>query len=281
MLLVRRDPLHAPLPEDVQAPCEHTDRGEELVDDHGLHDVELQLPCLRPEGHGQVVAERLEAAHVRDLGDHGVYLAGHDGRARCHGREVDLREATPRAGGQEPQIVADLRDLYSHAAQDAGQEQHGAQGGARLDQVVCQRNGEARHLPELLHHRRREVRIRGDASADGRAAQVGDHEPVDGVLHGFQVIVHRRAVCVKLLAQRHGHGVLQLRPSHLHHAGEVPALREEGVAELLDGLQEFVVHEDCRDLGCSGVGVVGGLALVHIVVGAAVLVLALLLTHVL
>mmetsp|Transcript_22762 Transcript_22762/g.58045 ORF Transcript_22762/g.58045 Transcript_22762/m.58045 type:complete len:258 (-) Transcript_22762:52-825(-) len=93
--------------------------------------------------------------------------------------------------------------------------------------------------------------------------------------------MHGGRIGVELLAQRHRHGVLQLRPPHLHDGTELAALGEEGLAELLDGLHQRVVHQDQRDLRRGRVRIVGGLTLVDVIVGMAELVLALLLAQVL
>mmetsp|Transcript_93860 Transcript_93860/g.223221 ORF Transcript_93860/g.223221 Transcript_93860/m.223221 type:complete len:233 (-) Transcript_93860:65-763(-) len=86
---------------------------------------------------------------------------------------------------------------------------------------------------------------------------------------------------MELLAQSHRHRVLQLGPAHLHNMIELSALGPKSVPQLLDGLDQRRVHQDQRNLRRRGVGVIGGLTLVHVVIGVAELVLALLLPEVL
>mmetsp|Transcript_101769 Transcript_101769/g.265432 ORF Transcript_101769/g.265432 Transcript_101769/m.265432 type:complete len:537 (-) Transcript_101769:17-1627(-) len=280
-LAVRCDTRYAPFAQDVHASGQNVDRGKELIDDHRLHHVEFQLSRLGAEADGDVVPNCVETTHVHDLWDHWVHLARHDGGAWGHRWQIDLAQATAGSRCEQTQVVADFGDLHRHAPQDAREKQHGAHAGARLDEIVVQDHRKAGHVPQLLDDHLREVLVRRDACADRSAAQVGGGEFADSTLDALQVIANRGAVGVELLTQRHRHGILELCSAHLDYVGKLPSLLEEGGAQLGDRLHKILVHEDQGNFRGRGVGIVGGLALVDVVVWAAELVLALLLAEVL
>mmetsp|Transcript_112206 Transcript_112206/g.318133 ORF Transcript_112206/g.318133 Transcript_112206/m.318133 type:complete len:361 (+) Transcript_112206:454-1536(+) len=280
-LPVRRDARYTPLAQDVHTSGQHADRREELVDDHRLHHVEFQLSRLGAEADGDVVPNCVETTHVHDLWDHWVHLARHDGGAWGHRWQIDLAQATAGSRCEQTQVVADFGDLHRHAPQDAREKQHGAHAGARLDEIVVQDHRKAGHVPQLLDDHLREVLVRRDACADRSAAQVGGGEFADSTLDALQVIANRGAVGVELLAQRHGHGILELGSAHLDYVGKLSALLEEGAAQLGNRLHEILVHDDQCDLRGRRVCIVGGLSLVDVVIWAAELILPLLFAEVL
>ena len=68
--------------------------------------------------------------------------------------------------------------------------------------------------------------------ADRRAAHADFPEhPLDG-LERAHLVLERLRERLELLAERHGDGILQLRPSHLENVLELLALRAEGLDQL-------------------------------------------------
>ena len=81
------------------------------------------------------------------------------------------------------------------------------------------------------------------------------------------------------LPQRHGHSVLQLRTTHLHHVGELAGLS----LQRLDALDEVRAQLEVRGIEAEvdgrGVSVVGRLRAVDVVIGREVLELSLGMPH--
>ncbi len=84
-----------------------------------LKRVELQLPGFDGHGDGGIVANGFKAGNAHHFRNHRIDLAGHDGRARLAGRQLDVPHAGLRAGRQQAQIVADLGELDGDALQNA------------------------------------------------------------------------------------------------------------------------------------------------------------------
>jgi hypothetical protein len=102
------DPPQGSFGEGQNPSSRHLDGVKEVVGDDGHHHVELKLPSLGGVGDGRVIAQNLERHHVQHLGHDRVHLAGHDGGARLHGRQPNLRDPGPWAGTQEPNVVGDF-----------------------------------------------------------------------------------------------------------------------------------------------------------------------------
>jgi hypothetical protein len=75
------------------------------------------------------------------------------------------------------------------------------------------------------------ARVRVDAGADGGGAHVDLVQVHTHLAQPVDVLADGDAVRVELLAERHGHRVLQLRAAHLHDVGELLALEQERVAQ--------------------------------------------------
>src|SRR5699024_5656839 len=165
-VVVDGDPGDAAVGQGVHRPGHDAGRLEDVEGDHRLEGVQLQLPALGGEGHGEVVADHLEGDLVDDLRDHGVHLARHDRAARLHRGEVDLVETGSGPGGQQAQVVADLGDLHRDAAEDPreGHERPGVAGG--LDQIGREHEIDAGQRGELLGGALGVAGIGGDAGAD-------------------------------------------------------------------------------------------------------------------
>ena len=79
---------------------------KQLVVQHRLSKVQLQLAGFRCHGDGHIVADNEKCCLGHDLGDNGVDLAGHDGGAVLLGRQVDLLKAAAGTGGHKAEVVS-------------------------------------------------------------------------------------------------------------------------------------------------------------------------------
>ena len=101
----------------------------------GSNTFSCSCPAFGGHRDRQVAADDAEADHVHDLGDDRVHLARHDRRARLLGRQVDLAQAAARARRQQPQVVADLRELDRQALHARRVEDERLRVLRRLDQI--------------------------------------------------------------------------------------------------------------------------------------------------
>ena len=70
--LISSDAIDAERAQRLGGAGEHVDVVEQVVDEHGLHHVQLQLTGLRGERAGQIASDDLEAGLVHHFGDHRV-----------------------------------------------------------------------------------------------------------------------------------------------------------------------------------------------------------------
>ena len=216
----------------TQACLQRLDAAQQPIRDHRLEHVELQLPGLGGHRHRHVAADDVEADLVHDLGNHRVHLARHDRRAGLHRRQVDLAEPGARPRAEQAEIIADLRELHRASLQHAGQldERAGVRG--RFDEVGRGDQRQPGDARQLAAHRFGVARRRVDAGADRRRAHVDLADQRLRLAEPVDVLEHRVAERGELLAERHRHGVLQLRAPHLDERRELVALRQERVGEL-------------------------------------------------
>lgn len=189
-------------------------------------------------------------------------------------RQVDLPEPRLRPRRQQPQVVADLRELDGAALERRGERHEDARVARRLDEVARGHERVARDGAEVPAHGGRVVRIRRDARADRRRAEVDLRQQRDELAEPRVVLAERRREAVELLAERHRHGVLQLRAPDLEHLRELRALREERPAQQVELVERLQQRVDERHLERGRVRVVRGLAAVHVVERVHVLVVA-------
>ena len=115
--------------------------------------------------------------------------------------------------------------------------------------------------------------------ADGGGAHVDGEEIGGGLVEMLDLILEDGGEAVERLAERHGHGVLELGTADLEDLGKLLAfLAESGDegAEIRDKLEvgEIHAHVDCR-----GIRVVGRLLGVDMIVGRAILIFPALVAH--
>ena len=247
--------------------AQEADRFEQALGDDGLHDVELELARLGGHRQGHVVAEDLEAHLVDHFGDDRVDLRGHDRRSRLHLGQVDLVEAGAGAGRQQAQIVAHLRQFHRRAFERGMDVDVPAGVGGRLDQVLGRPDLEPGDFAQRLHDGLLVARRGVYAGADGRGAEVHLEQHFAGLRQHRMLLRQVVSEGVECLAQRHGHRVLQLGAAHGDDVVELVALFVERVFEFVELHEQSLQRDVDGQPEARRVGVVGGLALVDVVVG--------------
>ena len=265
--------------QNARGPQEHVHGLKEVEGDDGLKDVQFELSGLGGHGHGQVVADGLEADLIDHFRDDRIDLAGHDGRARLHGRQIDLVQPGVGSGRQQAKIVADLGQFDRDPLEYAGKLDKGPGIGRGLDQIGRLDQRQTRDLGQHLADKGGVGRHGVDARTDGRGPHVDFHQKLAAFLQAVHVLAHGHGPGRKLLAQSHGHGVLELGAAHLEDIGELLTLGGQSPDQLVHGLNHFADLPNSRDAQRGRIDVVGRLGQIDVIVGMAEPVLALGVPH--
>ena len=122
-----------------------------------------------------------------------------------------------------------------------------------------------RELAQRVDHPEDVLPRRGQAGADGGAAEVDHAQPLLALVDAPAVAVERLGVGAHLAAEGGEHGVLQLGAADLDDVGELLLLGLEGLLQGHDLLFEVVQQTDGGQPQGRGVGVVGRLVQVDVV----------------
>ena len=232
-----------------------------------LKRVELQLPGFDGHGDGGIVANGFKAGNAHHFRNHRIDLAGHDGRARLAGRQLDIPHAGLRAGRQQAQIVADLGELDGDALQNARNiGKHPGIGGG-CNHVLGFDDGHAGKLGQLGGDHIGVAHGGVDAGANGGAAHVDFAQQAGRFAQAFFVGGNHRGEGGKFLAQGHGHGILQLGAANFQNVFKFFRFHLESPAQRGQGGQQILNAKVSGQLHRRGVGVVGRLRSVHVVIG--------------
>ena len=279
LVFVGSDAVDAERAERVEAIDQEVDRLEAALCHDGLHSVELHLRSVASHSDAEVVTHNLVAYLAHDFGDDGVHLTGHDRGAWLHSREVDFAETAARAAGEEAQVITDLVDLDSDAAQSRAVADHFARVAGSADEVFGEGDIPARDLRHSFGAVASVFGLRRDTRTDSRSTHVDSEELVSCVVKVSDLVTEDRSEATEGLTERHGHSVLELRATHLDDVGELLRLLLESFDELDEVGTELEVRSVETEVDSRGVRVVGRLRAVHVVVRREVLELTLLVAH--
>ena len=186
----------------------------------------------------------------------------------CRGGRLISLKPQRGAGGHEPQVVGHLGQVDGAGLNRAGHGHEPVQVLGGVDEVGGLHQLQAPVTLDRLGMMRRTIPLVGvDAGADGGAPHVEAAHLVLGPLEAGDVPAHRPAVGPELLPQTDGHRVLHLRAAHLEHVVKLLRLGLQGLREPLEldlGPHQQLEH---RQLARRGEHIVGGLAVVDVVVG--------------
>ena len=148
-----------------------------------------------------VVAEHQQRHLAHGLGDHRVDLAGHDARAGLPPRQPDLAEPGLRAGAQQAQVAADLEQRRGVRLEDAGDLDEDVDVLRGLGEVLGAREADAGELAQRVDDAEDVLPRRGEAGADGRAAEVDHAQALLALVDAPAVAVERLGVGAHLAAR--------------------------------------------------------------------------------
>jgi hypothetical protein len=127
----------------------------------------------------------------------------------------------------------------------------------RLDQVRRKIDRQSRYHRQMLGTLLCVASGRVKTGTNRRAAHVDLAQHALNHLEGADFTGQRLGKGGEFLAERHRHGVLELRSAHLDDVGELTAFRSEGVDQVVHRGDEASVAERDADVKRGRVGVVG------------------------
>ena len=188
-------------------------------------------------------------------------------------------KAAAGAGSHEAQVVAYLAELNGETLEGCGIAHVCAGVGRCFYEVGSLLEGVAGVLAHAFGTQFGKARNGVEAGSDGGSAHVDFFQQHHVALQVCNLLLEVVGECMELLAGGHGNGILQLCAAHLDYVGELVALCAEAGYELLEAGLDVAVHAHESIAECGGISIVGALGAVHMVVGGAVLVLALVVAH--
>ena len=243
---------------------------EQIADDEGLVDVELELAVHATNGGGDVVTHDLGAEHGQSLALSRVDLTRHDAAAGLVLGKVQLAEAT--AG-----TTAEVSDVLGNLGEGDGQ---GVERAVCLDNSVVSSKGlelvgsglelGAGHLGDLLGNALGEALEGVDASANGGTALGEESQVGDRALDALDAVVELGNVARELLCQGERGGILKMGSADLDDllGFEIVNLLLESITQVAQRGDKLVRElENGGNMHDGGEGVVGGGAAVDMVVG--------------
>ena len=202
----------------------------------------------------------------KDFGDDGVDFARHDRRARLTLRQLHFGEAAARAARHEAEVVRHLDEHERrrlHGRRDIGERVRVVR---RIDEVFCRLVMLARDLAELLRNKRDVLRLGVEARAGGRAAHVDDMDAFTRLLDAADAAADSGRIRAHFLAERDGHGILQVRAAHLEDIFELDGLLVELISKARQRGDELLRLAVDADLDARRERVVRRLRHVRVVV---------------
>ena len=201
---------------------------------HRQHHIQLKVSGKPPHAHRRIVADHLRTDHRGRFLDHGVDLAGHDGRAGLQRGKLDFAQSAVGSGVHPAQIVGDLQQTDCHRLQLPAQLHRSVHRGLRLEVVFGLPERTTRQLGDFCGEFFGKLRMRVDARADGGSAHGQLRQPFQRRFNAFASQGELSGIASELLLQRDGHRVHQVGAACFDHMRVFLAFGEKGV---LQGLQ--------------------------------------------
>ena len=253
----------------------HVGQQRERLEDVARHhrDVHVELEGARqrrPTATAASLPITCAATCVTASGSTGIDLARHDRAARLQVGQRELAETGQRARPHPADVVGDLGQRHRDrlAARRRPRPARRGPPEPRKSSTAVRNSARPVCVDEHLDDLGAEAVGGVEAGADRGAADGQLTEPRQRGLHPFDAGLDLTGVAAELLAQRHRHGVHQVRAAGLDDGAPLPGLGRERLVQHLQRRNQ-VAHSGFggRDVGGGREGVVGRLRHVHVVVG--------------
>ena len=170
LLLVDFDSFYAVFYEAAAGIGQEADGIQEIENDYGLEDIQLEIAQGAGDADGGVIAHHLHGDHGERFGLRGIYFAGHDGRARLVFGDGEFAETAARAGGEPANVVGDFHQGGGQSFQRAARVDELIVRGERGEFIGMRAEGQAGEFGDFLRGALGELRRSIEAGADGGAA---------------------------------------------------------------------------------------------------------------
>ena len=160
---------------------------QEVVDDHGLEDVELEVALRSGEAHGCRCAMNLGAHHGHRFRLRRIHFARHDRRARFVLRNDKFAKAAPRTGSQPPDVVGDFHHRSRERFERALREYDFVVRGKRGEFVGVGSEGKPGQFGDFLRSAFGKFRMRIQPGANRRSADGEIVQPVEDLLQPLYI----------------------------------------------------------------------------------------------
>src|SRR5256714_11848314 len=259
-------PADAEFDEAAAGVLEQADGVEQVVNQHGVEAVQLEVALRAGEAYAGVVTQDLHGDHRQRLRLRGVDLARHDRGARLVLRQNQFAYPGARPRREPAHVVRDLHERAREGLQSAAGEDYLVVRRQSRELVRVRLEGEARQLGYLRGGALGELRVRVESRADGGAADGEVVESGQSHLQTLDVAFEQGGPAPELLADRERRRVLQVRAPDLDDVAELARLRVNRVAQASDFGDEPVYLLGGGDVHGGGERVVRRLRHVHVVV---------------
>ena len=267
LLAVRLDADGAAVVERLDGVGEQACRLQEVVDNDGHEDVELEIALRGGKADGSIVAHDLYGDHCDGLALGRVDFARHDRAAGLVRGDGDLAESAARSRGEPAHVVCNLHHVGGKSLECAVGKDDGILARERVELVRCSDEGLARQLARRACDGDIKSLRCVESCADGGAAEGELVEEGERCLQLFLRLLKHIKPAADLLHEGDGDGVLQMRASRLDDAVVLCHEATEGCGEEVDrGEQPVLDGDDGGDVHGGREGVVRALRHIRMVV---------------
>lgn len=235
---VRLDADGAVVVEGMASLGKEADGVQEIVDDDGLEDIQLEVALRGSDADGGVVAHDLDGNHGECFGLGGVHLAGHDRRAGLIFGDYEFAEAAAGAGGEPADVVGDLHERAGEGFYSSTGDNEFVVAGEGGEFVGRGLEREASEFCDVRGGSVAELGVGIQARADGGAANGELVEAGERKFNVAQGLVEQAHVAGEFLPECERSGILEVRATDLDDVGKDGGLGVERVAEFFHGRDE-------------------------------------------
>ena len=157
---------NAILVERIASISQKVDGVQDIADDQGLENIELEVTTGASNSHSDLVAHNLSTDHGKSFALSRVDLARHDGAARLVLRKGELSETASRTRSEEANIISNLEKRSSNSVEGTVKKDKSVLSSKRFELVRCGLEFEASFLSEILSNLLGEPNIGVQASSD-------------------------------------------------------------------------------------------------------------------
>ncbi len=215
----------------------------------------------------RIVADDLETDHSGQLRNDGVDFPGHDRRTGLQAGKIDFRKAGIRSRAKEPDVVRNADGFESNSAQCCAHISHAGVGLHRPAHVVRRRQLLTCDAGQIGNGLYPVVGMGVDSRAHGASTQPQLSQRSGGKLQELLPLDVRDAVGGKFLPEAHRNRILHVGAAGLHDVVKGLRFFRECRRQVLEHRVQLVQRQQRGQPHRGREDIVGGLPVIHMVVG--------------